>query len=139
MIRFYYSIKCRIFIIKSDMVMFESMGTFRYIYIQKIFTIFNLIPEIKSSCAMRLNKFFRSNEFLCIDKIPNYWFYSKFLDNLSSHAFFPRFTYFKCTSRETIKSSPSVSRCCLAEKYLPFVYNNSTNFRSDKIFSIFHG
>lgn len=132
MIRLHGTVKIRIRVIESDMVVFESVGTSRNIDTEEILIIPNLVPEVKSSRSVT------SDELLGIDEVSYYRLDSKLLDKLSFESCFSRFARFECTPREAIKSTSSRSACCLGEEYFPFMKYNSPNFRASEIFFVVH-
>lgn len=110
MIGFYCAIKCRIRVIKSDVVVFESVGTGGDINVEEILTISNLVPEIKSSCSVW------ADELLGVDEISDDWLDSKLLDKLSSKSFFSALARLKCSTWETIKPTSTRSICRFGEE-----------------------
>lgn len=113
--------------------MFKSMRTLENVYIQKIFSIFNLIPKVKSDRAVGTYKF------LSVNKISDHRFHTKFFDELPFYTFRTGLARLKRPARETVKPATFIPGYSFAEVYLTFVQYNSANFRRDKILSFFHG
>lgn len=99
MIRFHIRIKYRFLIVKSNVLMLESMRASGNIDIEEIFTISDLVPEIKYCRPVRTDKL------LGIYEISDNRLHTEFLDELSPKSFFTPLSSFESTSWEAIKST----------------------------------
>ena len=127
------SIQLGVLVIESYLAVLESVWTLGYIDIQIIDSVFDLVPEIEGCRSIWTDKF------LSVDEVPDNRFNSELLDEFTFQALKSGFSRFQSPTWETIESTSCVSGDSFAQIYFPFVDDDSTNFCSNEVWSIFHG